>query len=732
MNFPIKTSELLSHYFYNDEDYRDEFLNTSDDHQDSRENFDEEYCNNSEEDEDRAYFVTEIEKLKQSSTPRKQKKQQVENTQVKIKTRFLELPPEILLNIIDFVVPFFSTLEQVLKGQVFDDESKRDTNAVLQKVIQRMEPFFLYAINLDKTYAKLIPSYGGLTFNYTRSLARSEDVMLRQNMELIVKEIFNYLKVSKESFYKILITDCYHITTVKLFWDFLYHSLRNPYIVNEIIKFGVASLPGHQYVLAIPIYQAVQQATFEPVCFAHWFLMSPCFGVKNYLKFQGVGISSYQDEFIVLSNLSMDEWKRFLSFLRKQVKRYPCISEKREYIELIIRKVVDTVKILRSPGYSNSMAKKATVVVRPGDDKVIFKKVEYLISTFFLELNIPLLRHCTMTMNLYLEMVSFSSSQLFMRLLKRNVMDNSQLSQNQKSSYLFELLLENMEIFTASLKHFQFDIIDIILDFYERYAMNHQDIVKFLRNYYPIHTIISAVFLSLERMDMNKSFYSILTQCCKYITTIRKCFLKLSNNEHDVLKGAPTESSSQVENVMFTLVYEACNYLPLSRYREQIWIIFKYIYLTLIKEQGCTELIEDVKNSSGNNILEQAISTFEVFEYLLSKDQPKEILTIYQKLLYSTRYDVSTDRYCSLFNFLLEHSISKKRLLNHIIQGTISNEILLKMRKLKSYYHNEKLCRQLLKQSKLSLTLKSHSFSQESKSTYHALLNLFSEWGCEE
>lgn len=498
------------------------------------------------------------------------------------------------------------------------------------------------------------------------------------------------------------------------------------FIISSTLNTGTLALPGHQYVLTTPIDQAVHRAIYEPVCFSYWFLMCPCFGFRNYQTLKGI---AYSYESIAISKLSMDEWEHFLVFLKKNVKKYPCIPKKSEYIKLITRQVVDIMKTILSNDTS-SLTKKVPPV-KNTENKQMLKKAEYLILTFFVDLNIPLLRNYEMTTILYSEIAKFFP-QLFIRLLKRNVIDNSELSQHLKTKLLFEILLKKLEIFTTSLKNCQVDVIDLILDFYERYAMNHNDIMNYLADFYPIHIMISEAFVTLAHFDMNKNFHTILTLYCRYISTIRKTFLKITNNELDVFKISSTKHA--LGNVMFTLISAVCHHLHISKQPEKVWKIFKNIYQTLTIEQGFIDLIDRVKNSNGDHILMEAIQRFEVFEYLLSKDQPKEILEFYQNLLYTTRYDVFRERHFSLFNLLLSNALSTARVATKI-SSLSSADVLLNIRKLKSYYQNEKLFRQVFKQSKpwLTITKVLHPYSHESKKTCDMLLKLFSEWGtCEE
>lgn len=235
MNFPIQSSELLSHYFYDEEEYEDEFLCEREENSDDliidripEGDDDDEFLEH--EENDARKMKLGWNKFKKHQLKERSDKRWIQPVAVQnqiIKTRFLELPPEILLNIIDFTIPFFSSLEQVLNGRVFDDESKRDTNTVLKNVILRMEKFISYTIHSQEQVSKMIPMFNSLTFTYFNSEAvtRKEDLLLRRGVELIVKEIFNFVLVSKNSFHKILITDCYNITTVKLFWDLLFHLL---------------------------------------------------------------------------------------------------------------------------------------------------------------------------------------------------------------------------------------------------------------------------------------------------------------------------------------------------------------------------------------------------------------------------------------------------------------------------------------------------------------------------
>ena len=66
---------------------------------------------------------------------------------------------------VDFIFPFFSSLETVLHGQVFDYENKRETHEVLQQVLLQMRHVFLDMLESDmKLYGQMYSVVLSLVF----------------------------------------------------------------------------------------------------------------------------------------------------------------------------------------------------------------------------------------------------------------------------------------------------------------------------------------------------------------------------------------------------------------------------------------------------------------------------------------------------------------------------------------------------------------------------------------
>ena len=578
-------------------------------------------------------------------------------TKIRIHTKFNELPPEILLNIIDFIIPFFSHLDVLLTGYSLDVDNKRLSIKLLENTMQSMQRKGVFS-EVEKELKSTHPTmpsknrykyFGNMQACNHYSLA----LCLRKYMGQVTNEIYNWICINRKSFYAILVEDCYDLLAVKLFWEFLFQFLKNtPTVTLVLANREDCKLPASQYVLDVPLYQAVLRARQEPIYLCEMFLGAYDLGLKTFLvmtqkpEYEKV---RYLNTYAV-SMVDLDTWREFVIFLKKQVKNDSLMKTSKHYNRIINAAILDVFHRLQ-----------------PLND-IGHKKFEFLVTNLLVDLEIPIVYGTDTFSKLFMAVASLNEV-LFKRLIKLNINRSQGLEEKSIKHRMDLIMIENhQELVHSLVQSFKFDVLDYVLDYTKNNALE-MNCEKLAGVFTPVSVMIERIYEQIETLSTRKDFTSLILKCAAYMIKLRRFYLDISHHTLDVLKSS----------ALYQLLFNLNAILSGQPSHVAAWKVFKAFYTNIISEKDAIDILKSPCR------YEQHMMFFvgkneEIIRYVFSKEHPKEILQVCSALLL-TPADGSKpiQMYYSVFHSELIH------LDDFYLTATSATVLLSRIRLLKSY-----------------------------------------------
>ncbi|EFC37962.1 predicted protein [Naegleria gruberi] len=508
----------------------------------------------------------------------------ITNDEQPIKTRFQELPFEVLLHIMDYFFPFYSHFEKATreKSSNINFTDRRKSIMILSEVLHRVfsAPSFMLETRIVQCGGDAMLHFNSnqqVSYKYLNT-NRDIDVRalaLRQYIiDEVICEFYNLIRVSKRTFYSFLIEDCYDLLVVKLIWEGLHHCIRNPDLVldNAMVDLEeIQPLPGSQYIISEPLYLYVLRSRLEPILFVRLFLSQPSFGFSNYVTWKlGKNVN-------LTNEITESDWSSFLDFIREQVTRYPLLKSGTKFSS---RFQTEDFVFIKKCGFDT----------------------DSIVKLVYIDLDIPIGAVSTLK--------SIESPILWKAILERKGNNFSALE-----------ICEDGPLFLAVLKNLRLDILELIMQLQQE---NSSDLDSFFNGLLsPLYTLISACMYDDNFEEKSERIGRILKTMRRNFLPFLDIFTTPSSCLHLLI-------SRTAEIFQFKLSF----YYP-TQYCKTVFQVFYRVFVEEL-EQSQYEILA----AGLPSLVLQAVGVPFFFPILFDKSLPPYILTLHKRMLANPTDDI--------------------------------------------------------------------------------------------
>ena len=548
----------------------------------------------------------------------------------------LDLPSEIFLHIVDFIIPFFSIMTE--KNSIEGVGIPNAGSLMIDIVVT-------YFKNLGfETSGR----YAYLNVNKTKFKIHI--------MEYAWQNFLNLLLVNKECFHDAFITDTNDV--VQLWWEFLAILVSSSEsIVDTVmnntsfhsnvpldIKFNTNKLIG--FVLGI---------TNSPNYFCERFLMGN--------KFRLLGESKLYDN---LGCVPDAIFQKSLAIVRQHLKKYKTLVTNEKYIKNINEEMVRTTLSIEE--HFDSLKKQATKSVDMIPTRIVLHILK-LMQLVYIECKIPLLCETSFqASNIYATMVvvdRLANSNLFSTIFNSNILENTSKTVSQQEFEMIEVLFAQPSLLTSLVLSQRYEEVLSWVNI-ATIAMS-----KSRGNFETIGYLVEHVIVYSDVLYHQHDVTNLMNVISKVWTFCAK------NNDSDLYCY-----------YMVTLINKTCIRLTKMDDRGEgdlksfTFNLFCKIFRFLMRV-GPTP-IEKVKLSRQRkmpNILHHALQHLDVFNYivkLLRKNNPSSL----QQMLYPEGFPEKIDCYtlfdrCFYYTFSYKQGYSYRQRTKFVIMKGDSDKTLL-------------------------------------------------------